>query len=124
MLENNRCILVYGLHNIDLEFIKRLNYKIIEITPEMCEMTLEDILLGLKFNIYNKNPFRGKIVIYNNLTQSELKNAINYTKKGIRNVILGVVKEQFINWKVDYLIKHLKNEFEWNSKIRKEIKYE
>ena len=48
MLENNKCILVYGLTNIDLEFIKKLNYKIIEITPEMCEMTLGDILLGLK----------------------------------------------------------------------------
>ena len=43
MLENNKCILVYGLTNIDLEFIKKLNYKIIEITPEMCEMTLGEI---------------------------------------------------------------------------------
>ena len=112
MLENNKCILVYGLTNIDLEFIKKLNYKIIEITPEMCEMTLGDILLGLKLNIYN------------NLTQIEVKNAINDTKRGIKDAVLEVVTEEFINWKVNYLIKHLKNENEWYSKARKEIKNE
>ena len=52
MLENNKCILVYGLTNIDLEFIKKLNYKIIEITPEMCEMTLGDILFHLRGKLY------------------------------------------------------------------------
>ena len=112
MLENNKCILVYGLTNIDLEFIKKLNYKIIEITPEMCEMTLGDILLGLKLNIYN------------NLTQIEVKNAINDTKRGIKDAVLEVVTEEFINWKVNYLIKHLKNENEWYSKAIKEIKNE
>ena len=126
MLENNKCILVYGLTNIDLEFIKKLNYKIIEITPEMCEMTLGDILLGLKLNIYNNNPFKGKVILYNNLTQMEVKNAINDTKRGKdyesnRN---KKVTEEFINRKVNYLIKHLKNENEWYSKARKEIKNE
>ena len=56
MLENNKCILVYGLTNIDLEFIKKLNYKIIEITPEMCEMTLGDkifiIIIHLRGKLY------------------------------------------------------------------------
>lgn len=124
MLENNKCILVYGLTNIDLEFIKKLNYKIIEITPEMCEMTLGDILLGLKLNIYNNNPFKGKVILYNNLTQIEVKNAINDTKRGIKDAVLEVVTEEFINWKVNYLINHLKNENEWYSKARKEIKNE
>lgn len=124
MLENNKCILVYGLTNIDLEFIKKLNYKIIEITPEMCEMTLGDILLGLKLNIYNNNPFKEKVILYNNLTQMEVKNAINDTKRGIKDAVLEVVTEEFINWKVNYLIKHLKNENEWYSKARKEIKNE
>ena len=44
MINNNKCILVYGLSNVDLEYMKKLDYKIIEITPEMCEMTLRDIL--------------------------------------------------------------------------------
>ena len=46
MLDNNKCILVYGLSNIELENIKELGYKIVEITTEMCEMTLMDVLMG------------------------------------------------------------------------------
>ena len=81
-------------------------------------------LLGLKLNIYNNNPFKGKVILYNNLTQIEVKNAINDTKRGIKDAVLEVVTEEFINWKVNYLIKHLKNENEWYSKARKEIKNE
>ena len=84
----------------------------------------QDILLGLKLNIYNNNPFKGKVILYNNLTQIEVKNAINDTKRGIKDAVLEVVTEEFINWKVNYLIKHLKNENEWYSKARKEIKNE
>ena len=46
MLDNNKCILVYGLSNIELLNLSELGYKIIEITPEMCEMTLMDVLKG------------------------------------------------------------------------------
>ena len=90
MLENNKCILVYGLTNIDLELHKKLNYKIIEITPEMCEMTLGDILLGLKLNIYNNNPFKGKVILYNNLTQ-------NRSEKCNKMILKEVLKMQY--WK-------------------------
>ena len=38
MLENNKCILVYGLTNIDLEFIKKLNYKIIDVYKRQYQM--------------------------------------------------------------------------------------
>ena len=124
MLENNKCILVYGLTNIDLEFIKKLNYKIIEITPEMCEMTLRDILSGLRLDIFNNSPLKEKVILYNNLTEIEVKKVINDTREGIKDGILAVVTEQSINWKVNYLIKHLKNENEWYSKARKEIKNE
>ena len=106
MINNNKCILVYGLSNLDLEYMKKLDYKIIEITPEMCEMTLRDILSGLRLDIFNNSPL------------------INDTREGIKDGILAVVTEQSINWKVNYLIKHLKNERDWYSKVRKEIKDE
>lgn len=124
MINNNKCILVYGLSNLDLEYMKKLDCKIIEITPEMCEMTLRDILSGLRLDIFNNSPLKEKVILYNNLTEIEVKKVINDTREGIKDGILAVVTEQSINWKVNYLIKHLKNERDWYSKVRKEIKDE
>ena len=76
MLDNNKCILVYGLSNVELLNLKELGYKIIEITPEMCEMTLMDVLLGMRLEIFNSNPIKEKVILYNNLSQDELRKAI------------------------------------------------
>ena len=120
MLDNNKCILVYGLSNNDLEYIKKLQYKIIEITPEMCEMTLKDVLSGVRLDIFNSNPIKEKVILYNNLSQFEVRKAVNDTRENIKDGILAVVTEQSINWKISYLIKHLRDEKEWYSKVRKE----
>lgn len=120
MLDNNKCILVYGLSNIELENIKELGYKIVEITTEMCEMTLMDVLMGAKFEIFNNNIIDEKVILYNNLSEEELRKAIKDTRTKIKDGILAVVTPQSINWKINYLIKHLKEEKEWYSKVRKE----
>lgn len=120
MLDNNKCILVYGLSNIELENIKELGYRIVEITTEMCEMTLMDVLMGAKFEIFNNNIIDEKVILYNNLSEDELRKAIKDTRTKIKDGILAVVTPQSINWKINYLIKHLKEEKEWYSKVRKE----
>lgn len=120
MLDNNKCILVYGLSNIELLSLKELGYKIIEITPEMCEMTLMDVLLGMRLEIFNSDPIKEKVILYNNLSQDELRKAITDTRQNIKDGILAVVTQQSINWKISYLIKHLRDEKEWYSKVRKE----
>ena len=120
MLDNNKCILVYGLSNIELENIKELGYKIVEITTEMCEMTLMDVLMGSKFEIFNNNIIDEKVILYNNLSEDELRKAIKDTRTKIKDGILAVVTPQSITWKINYLIKHLKEEKEWYSKVRKE----
>lgn len=120
MLDNNKCILVYGLSNIELENIKELGYKIVEITTEMCEMTLMDVLMGAKFEIFNNNIIDEKVILYNNLSEEELRKSIKDTRTKIKDGILAVVTPQSINWKINYLIKHLKEEKEWYSKVRKE----
>ena len=120
MLDNNKCILVYGLSNIELLNLKELGYKIIEITPEMCEMTLMDVLLGMRLEIFNSNPIKEKVILYNNLSQDELRKAITDTRQNIKDGILAVVTQQSINWQISYLIKHLRDEKEWYSKFRKE----
>lgn len=124
MLDNNKCILVYGLCNSELNDISKLSYEIIEITPEMCEMTIKDILSGMRLDIFNSNPIKEKIILYNNLTQLELKEAIKDTRKSIKDGILAIVTEKSLNWKINYLIKHLIDEKQWYSKVRKENKDE
>ena len=81
MLENNKCILAYGLSNTELLNLKKLGYKIIEITPEMCEMTLMDVLLGIRLGIFNNNPIKEKVILYNNLSEYELRKAIMDTRQ-------------------------------------------
>ena len=120
MLDNNKCILVYGLSNIELLNLKELGYKIIEITPEMCEMTLMDVLLGMRLEIFNSDPIKEKVILYNNLSEDEIRKAIVDTRQSIKDGILAVVTQQSINWKISYLIKHLRDEKEWYSKFRKE----
>lgn len=120
MLENNKCILAYGLSKTELLNLMELGYKIIEITPEMCEMTLMDVLLGMRLEIFNNNPIKEKVILYNNLSEYELRKAIMDTRQNIKDGILAVVTQQSINWKISYLIKHLIDEKEWYSKIRKE----
>lgn len=120
MLDNNKCILVYGLSSLEILRLRNLGYKLIEITPEMCEMILIDIIIGLKFEIFNNCPVEKKIILYNNLSQEEVKKAMVDTRKNIKDGILAVVTQQFINWKISYLIKYLINEKEWNLKFGKE----
>lgn len=120
MLDNNKCILVYGLSNIELLSLKELGYKIIEITPEMCEMTLMDVLLGMRLEIFNSDPIKEKVILYNNLSEDEIRKAIVDTRQNIKDGILAVVTQQSINWQISYLIKHLRDEKEWYSKFRKE----
>ena len=100
MLDNNKCILVYGLSNVELLNLKELGYKIIEITPEMCEMTLMDVLLGMRLEIFNSNPIKEKVILYNNLSQDELRKAITDTRQNIKDGILAVVTQQSINWQI------------------------
>ena len=120
MLDNNKCILVYGLSNIELLNLKELGYKIIEITPEMCEMTLMDVLLGMRLEIFNSDPIKEKVILYNNLSEDEIRKAIVDTRQNIKDGILAVVTEQSINWKISYLIKHIRDEKEWYLKVSKE----
>lgn len=124
MLDNDKCILVYGLSNIELGHISGLGYRIIEITPEMCEMTLMDILIGTRLEIFNSNPIKEKVILYNNLSEVELREVVMDTRQNIKEGVLAVVTPESINWKVNYLINHLKEEKEWYSKVRKENKDE
>ena len=47
MLNNKKCILVYNLNDEELQKLKRLPFKVIEITKEMTSMTVKNIIGGI-----------------------------------------------------------------------------
>lgn len=120
MLKNNKCILAYGLSSLELDSLKKLGYKVIEVTSEMCEMTVNDILSGIRLSVINANPIKAKAIIYNNFLEFEMKDVIRETRNIVKDGVLAMVTPTSISWKFNYLIKHLIEEREWYLKNRKE----
>ena len=119
MLENNKCILAYGLSNVELDKLKSLKHKVIEITPDMCKMKLNDILKGLRICIANENPIKDKMILYNNFSENEIKSVIKETRNCVKDGVLAIVTPTSIEWEVEYLIKHLIEERDFYLKSRK-----
>ena len=120
MIDNNKCILAYGLSEDELQSLNELNYKVIEIRPEMIKMTVKDVLDGLRFEIINNNPIKEKVIIYNNFPEIKLRETIALTRERIQGGILAMVTPNSINWTFEYLISHLIEERQWHLKNRKE----
>lgn len=120
MLDNNKCILVYNFSELELKFLKDGDIKIVEISAEMLEMTIKDILNGLKFKTFNPDPIREKTIIFNNFTDAEIQPAVKALRQKVKGGLLAVVTPTTIDWKFSYLIKHLKEEREWFLSQRKQ----
>lgn len=116
MLSNNKCILVYGLSSQELEELKKWSYKVIEVNPDMTEMTVTDIVNGLTIEIFNENPINEKVILFNNFPENELRTKITELRRFIDGGILAVVTPTSTKWKMNYLIEHLVEEREWHSK--------
>lgn len=116
MLKNNKCILVYNLTEDELQKLKRLPFKVIEITKEMTSMTVKDIIDGLKIETINEDSPTEKVVLFNNFAQREMKSMVMATRKIVNGGILAMVTPISINWTVSYYIDHLIKERETVSK--------
>ena len=121
MLKNNKCILVYNLKDEELQKLKRLTFKVIEIKKEMASMTVKDIIEGLEVETEtaNENSPEEKVILFNNFAQREMKNMISTTRKIVNGGILAMVTPISINWTVNYLVNHLVLERETMSKGRR-----
>lgn len=113
MLDNNKCILAYNFSEFELNILKEGDIKVIEISPEMIEMTIKDILGGLRFKTFNPNSIREKAIIFNNFTDSEIQPAVKIIRQKIKGGLLAVVTPTTIDWKFSYLVNHLIEEREW-----------
>lgn len=113
MLDNNKCILAYNFSEFELNILKNGNIKVIEVSPEMIEMTIKDILGGLRFKTFNPNPIKEKTILFNNFTDDDIQPVIKVIRQKIKGGLLAVVTPTTIDWKFSYLVKHLIEEREW-----------
>lgn len=113
MLDNNKCVLTYRIPQKELNTLQIEELKIIEISPEIVEMKIIDILEGFRFPTFNPYPIREKVILFNNFSDRELKSTIKDIRKNTKDGLLAVVTPTSIEWKFNDLVKHLVEEKEW-----------
>ncbi len=119
MLDNNKCILAYNVPEREINILKEEGFKIILISSEMTEMTIRDILNGLKFETFNANLRKESVILFNNFSDEELRETIRSIRQNIKGGILATVTPVSIEWKFNYLVEHLVEEREWYLKQQK-----
>lgn len=119
MIDNNKCMLVYNVPENDLKAIEKEGYKIIIVKDDMTNMTIKDILEGLKFETFNPKPINESVILFNNFLDEELKSCIKKIRETVKGGILATVTEHSINWEFNYLAEHLAEEREWYLKQQK-----
>ncbi|WP_315117204.1 DUF3783 domain-containing protein [uncultured Clostridium sp.] len=118
-MENNKTILIYGFTEKEKEILENLvsikklpTYKVIE--KKMCNMTINDIINGLKLELFNVQDLpEEKVILFNNLSDIELDRAIS-SVRGVfsPSPILAVVTPTSIKWTFKDLLEHLIEERE------------
>lgn len=116
MLNNNKCILAYGLSEDEIKLLEGFKHKIKIITKEMSSMKIKDILGGLKFEVVNKELPEEKILLFNNYDDASVKKGVTDIRSNIKGTILAVVTPTSKEWTFEYLLEHLVEEREWAKK--------
>ena len=111
-----KCILAYGLSKEEYEKLKRLPYKVIEITKEMGNMKVSEIIDVNIEETPNDEEIREKVIFYNDFMPQEMNKMIQTTRKIVKGGILAVVTPISKNWSVNYYVDHLIKEREVYSK--------
>lgn len=119
MLENNKCILIYGFNEAEKETLHKIKeeealpeYR--TITDTMTLMTLRSIIDGIKLELVSKPLPEEKVIIFNNLSDNELDNAIKSIRSNLQTKpILAVVTPTSIDWTFADLLEHLIEEREF-----------
>lgn len=120
MLDNNKCILAYKLSGLELDKVKALGYKVIEVIDEMIEMKVSEIVEGYRFKIYKENPPKQKVILFNNFSDKEVQMAVSKIREGFKAGILAVVTDTNKKWKFEFLVEHLVEEREAYRKFQRE----
>ena len=119
MLDNNKCILVYGITDEELEGLEKANLRTLRITNEMASMKIKDILDGVRILKYNNNLPNEKVMIFNNYSDEEVRENIRLVRSVVVGGILAVVTPTSSEWTFEYLVSHLIEEREWMANQQK-----
>ena len=119
MLSNNKCILIYNLPENEVNELKNDGFKLIKISKEMGEMTIFDMLNGLRFETVSSNLPNETVILFNDFSELEIKSAISEIRKRFKGGIFAAVTPTSIRWKFSYLVEHLIEEREWYLKSQK-----
>lgn len=107
MLDNNKCILVYGLNDKELADISNAGFKLKIISKEMINMKIKDIIMGLKIETVNENYPSEKVFLFNNYEDKVLQTSVKIVRSIVKGGILAVVTPTSSDWTFKYLSTHL-----------------
>ena len=119
MLNNNKCVLIYKAPEDVIDDLLASGYKIINISDEMVDMTISDIIDGLKFETVSANLPKDAVILFNNFSDEEVRLNIKSIRQFYKEGIFAVVTPTSMEWKFSYLIEHLIEEREWYLKNQK-----
>ncbi|MBQ6820198.1 MAG: DUF3783 domain-containing protein [Clostridium sp.] len=119
MLSNNKCILVYNIPKEEIQNLKNDGFKLIEVTEEMTNMRVIEILNGLKFETVDRGLTKEAVILFNDFSDEEIKSSISMIRQRFKNGIFAVVTPSSIEWRFSYLVEHLIEEREWYLKNQK-----
>ncbi len=113
-MDNKKMVLAYGLTAQEIAELKNAQMPVKEITAVMASMKIGQIIEGLKFEIYNKEMPKEKVILFNNFSDEELDFSVKLARVVAgRECILAVVTPTSIDWTFEYLLEHLVEEREW-----------
>lgn len=120
-MQKNKCILVYGLSDDEVSKLERIKFKVLNITNNMANMKLKDILKQVdNRENYIELP-NEKVILFNGYGNSEMRTTIKSVRNAINGGILAVVTPISINWTFKYLLEHLVEEREFANGNKREI---
>jgi hypothetical protein len=125
VLSNNKLVMLYGFEENEIEKINEISEKhnlpknkIID--NRLANMKIESIIKGINLATENAKIVKEKVVLFNNLEDSELESCIKFFKSEITdNIIFAVVTKTSINWTFTELLEHLLEERKFNNKRRR-----
>lgn len=119
MLKNNKCVLTYNAPEEVIEDLVISGYKLINVSSEMVDMTISDIINGLRFETVKANLPKETVVLFNNFSDEEVMINIKSIRQFYKEGIFAVVTDASMEWKFSYLVEHLIEERKWHLKNQK-----
>lgn len=106
-MQKNKCILVYGLSDDEINKLEKAKFKVLKITNDMANMKLKDILGKVDNRDENLELPDEKVILFNGYGNNEMRTTIKAVRNVINGGMLAVVTPISINWTFKYLLEHL-----------------